>query len=74
MVLSYIASDTMGDNMSMEHHDQEPSLGKLFLLALVSTRGTKLRYWKHHVPRARGQRRRSRGINKLWRTLSNPEA
>lgn len=50
-VLSCMASDTMSDNMTMERHDQEPSLGKLFLLALVSTRGTKLRYWKQILAR-----------------------
>jgi hypothetical protein len=30
----------------MESVTETPSLGKLFFLALVSTRGAKLRYWK----------------------------
>jgi len=30
----------------MEFATETLSLGKLFLLALVSTRGAKLRYWK----------------------------
>jgi hypothetical protein len=30
----------------MEHGAEAPSFGKLLLLALVSTRGSKLRYWK----------------------------
>lgn len=41
-----IGSRVLRDNERMRAIAEEHSLWKLFGLALVSTRGTKLRYWK----------------------------
>lgn len=46
----------LSDNIGMDREGDRPSLGKLFLLALVSTRGTKLRYWKQILQRFAGSR------------------
>jgi hypothetical protein len=42
-------------NRDVERLTETPSLGKLFFLALVSTRGAKLPYWKQFLATLRGR-------------------